>query len=92
MKDGRYDGTLQQLTPQKLFVSYGASRTHKGSSCNFRFHFRNFLFALASKGENGAGNSCVQIGNRAIQEFSRDKRSSHHDCVARHDPLLALGL
>jgi hypothetical protein len=35
MKDGRYDGALQQLTPPKLPVSYGACGMHNGESCKF---------------------------------------------------------
>jgi hypothetical protein len=54
MKDGRYDGPLQQLIPHILPVRYGASGTHKGDSCNFQFYFRNFLFALASIRNTGA--------------------------------------
>jgi hypothetical protein len=35
MKDGRHNVALQLLTPRKLPIGYGASGTHKGSSCKF---------------------------------------------------------
>jgi hypothetical protein len=61
------------------------------SLANFDYISATF-FSVKGQYEKPAWNLCVQIGSRATQEFSREKRSSRHDCVARHDPLLALGL
>jgi hypothetical protein len=38
MKDGRYDGTLQLLTPQRIPFSCGAYETRKGNSCQLWLH------------------------------------------------------